>query len=134
MSRRLFVEQGKPNGVLWTDDVCVSYRTCDKTRARALLSAMQDRFPNGIHESEERSGELSILGTVIMRQGPHRLYIHQKPFLGKPLERAGFGAGPDRGVQIPIYQRLYSLLRIAPLVKRIGKEKTANGTGPFLCL
>lgn len=37
-----------------------------------------------------------------MRQGQHRLYIHQKPFLGKLLERAGFGAGPDRGVQIPI--------------------------------
>jgi hypothetical protein len=45
---------------------------------------------------------LSILGTVILRQGPHKLLIHQKPFLAKLLDKAGFSAGPDRGVQIPI--------------------------------
>ena len=37
-----------------------------------------------------------------MRQGQHSLFIHQRPFLGKLLERAGFGAGPDRGVQVPV--------------------------------
>jgi hypothetical protein len=64
----LFVEQDKPDGVhllVWTDDACVSYRECNKVRVRAVLSAMQVRYPNGIHEGEEKGGELSILGTAI---------------------------------------------------------------------
>ena len=101
----LFNEQGNPDGIhllLWTDDVCVSYVDKDKSRVQTLLAAMRGRYPNGIHEGEQKGGALSILGTTVERQGQRSLFIHQKPFLEKLLEKAGFDAGPDRGVQIPI--------------------------------
>ena len=74
----------------------------DVLRVRELLLALRDHYPNGIHEGELRDGELSILGTAIIRQGQRKLFIHQKPFLVKLLEKAGFGAGPDKGVHVPI--------------------------------
>ena len=101
----VFIERDRPGGVhllVWTDDICVSFVESDRPRVRTLFSALQQRYPNGIHEGEERGGELSILGTAIVRLGTRKLFIHQKPFLLKLLEKAGFGSGPDRGVQIPI--------------------------------
>ena len=101
----LLVEHEKPDGIhllVWTDDICVSASECDALRVQELLLALRAHYPNGIHEGEVRDGELSILGTVIIRQGPRKLFIHQKPFLAKLLEKAGFGAGPEKGVQIPI--------------------------------
>ena len=87
---------------MWTDDICVSYNVESGPRVRTLLSAMRRQYPNGIHEGGEQSDGMSILGTTIVRQAPHSLFIHQRPFLAKLLEKAGFDAGPDRGVQIPV--------------------------------
>ena len=101
----LLVEHDKPDGIhllVWTDDICVSASEGDALRVAQLLLALRAHYPNGIHESEVRDGELSILGTAVIRQGVRKLFIHQKPFLVKLLEKAGFGAGPDRGVQMPI--------------------------------
>ena len=101
----LLVEQDKPDGIhllVWTDDICVSATAGDALRVRELLLALRTHYPNGIHEGEVRDGELSVLGTAVIRQGPRKLFIHQKPFLVKLLEKAGFNAGPDRGVHIPI--------------------------------
>ena len=100
----LLSEKGNPGGIhllLWTDDICVSYCSGDVTRVRTLLAAMRTRYPNGIHESEQREDGMNILGTTVLRQGDHSLFIHQKPFLTNLLKKAGFEAGPDRGVQIP---------------------------------
>ena len=101
----LLVESGRPRGIhllLWTDDICVSYSVEDKPRVRALLSSMKKRYPNGVHEGEKRQGEMTVLGTSVVHQGPRKLFIHQKPFLDKLLEKAGFNAGPEHGVQVPI--------------------------------
>ena len=101
----LFTEREKPHGVhllVWTDDICVSFVERDRPRVQALLSALQVHYPNGIHEGEVRQGVLSILGTAVVRLGKQKVFIHQKPFLAKLLDKAGFGSGPDRGVQVPI--------------------------------
>ena len=100
----MLVEHDKPDGIhllVWTDDICVSASEGDALRVAQLLLALRAHYPNSIHESV-RDGELSILGTAVIRQGVRKLFIHQKPFLVKLLEKAGFGAGPDRGVQMPI--------------------------------
>ena len=101
----MLVEQERAGGIhilVWTDDICVSACESDAARVQELLLALRVHYPNGIHEGEMRSGGLSILGTEIIRQEARKLFIHQKPFLVKLLEKAGFGSGPDRGVQIPI--------------------------------
>ena len=101
----LLVERGNPKGIhllVWTDDICVSYDGKDRPKVAALLAAMRQRYPNGIHETEQRDGGLSILGTTVVFQGHRNLFIHQRPFLAKLIEKAGFEAGPDRGVQIPV--------------------------------
>ena len=101
----MLVKQERASGIhllVWTDDICVSACESDAARVQELLLALRVHYPNGIHEGEMRSGGLSILGTEIIRQEARKLFIHQKPFLVKLLEKAGFGSGPDRGVQIPI--------------------------------
>ena len=101
----LLVEHGKPTGIhllVWTDDICVSYLDCDKERVRTLFSAMLARFPNGVHVGEQRDGVLSILGTSVVRVGPRSLFIHQKPFVDKLIEKSGFGSEPVNGVAIPV--------------------------------
>ena len=96
----VLVEQERAGGIhllVWTDDICVSACESDAARVQELLLALRVHYPNGIHEGEMRSGGLSILGTEIIRQEARKLFIHQKPFLVKLLEKAGFGSGPDRG-------------------------------------
>ena len=51
---------------------------------------------------EQRDGALEVLGTSIVRLGPRSLFIHQRPFVDKLLEKSGFSSGPDRGVAIPV--------------------------------
>ena len=80
----LLVEKGRQDAIhllVWTDDICVSYPEGAKQRVKALFSAMLMRFPNGVHVGEEREGALTILGTSIIRLGPKKVFIHQKPFV-----------------------------------------------------
>ena len=101
----LLVEKGRPEGIhllVWTDDICVSFLGSDKPRVQALFSSMLQQFPNGIHVGEQRDGALEVLGTSIVRLGPRSLFIHQRPFVDKLLEKSGFSSGPDRGVAIPV--------------------------------
>ena len=101
----LLIERGNPNGIhllIWTDDICVSYPPEHKHRVRQLFSTMLKQFPNGIHVGEEREGALTVLGTVVVRVGPKTLFIHQKPFTDKLIDKSGFSSGPERGVAIPV--------------------------------
>ena len=96
----MLVENRKPTGIhllVWTDDICVSYLDCDKQRVRALFAAMLARFPNGVHIGEEREGALNILGTSVVKVGPRSLFIHQKPFVEKLIEKSGFSSGQTGG-------------------------------------
>ena len=38
----------------------------------------------------------------MVRLGPRSLFIHQKPFVDRLIEKSGFASGPDRGVAIPV--------------------------------
>ena len=87
----MLIEHDKPDGIhllVWTDDICVSASEGDALRVAQLLLALRAHYPNGIHESEVRDGELSILGTAVVRQGVRKLFIHQKPFLVKLLDHS----------------------------------------------
>ena len=94
----LLIERGRPEGIhllVWTDDICVSFPNNDKQRVRTLFSSMLHQFPNGVHIGEERGGALEVLGTSVVRLGPRSLFIHQKPFVDKLVEKAGFASGTD---------------------------------------
>ena len=73
----------------------MSFQVSDKERVQTLFSSM-------IHVGEERGGALEVLGTSVIRQGPRSLFIHQKPFVDKLIEKAGFSSGPRGGVAIPV--------------------------------
>jgi hypothetical protein len=99
------VENGRLEGIhllVWADDICVSYLECDEQRVRTLFTSMLAQFPNGVHVGEEREGALNILGTSVVRVGPRSLFIHQRPFIDKLIEKSGFSSGPDRGVAVPV--------------------------------
>ena len=124
----LLIEQGKPEGIhllIWTDDLCVSY--CDND----ILRVQDLHYPNGIHEAEKKGGGLSILGTTVVQQGPRQLFIHQKPFLVKLLEKASFGAGPDRGVHVPIIPSFIFTSRDCATDDVDKRGRIASGTALF---
>ena len=90
--------------IVWVDDILVSSPRTDAgiLRRRNFVQALQRLYPHGLKVSSDNATLYHCLGLIIERQGPHKIRIHQKPFLEQVLLKTGFEDGRGKPDDVPM--------------------------------